>query len=92
MHQSEWATDVMFEDAESLAELYPSLVRYAVADMHSPDVLRFLGKRLSPNYQGEVTTDFKRRVEGVRVKHTARANSVKMYDKQGSVLRIETTR
>src|SRR5690606_28029962 len=40
---------------------------------------------------GEVTTDFKRRVEGVRVKHTVRANSVKMYDKQGSVLRVETT-
>ena len=32
-----------------------------------------------------------KRVEGVRVKHWVDENSLKMYDKQGSVLRIETT-
>jgi len=31
------------------------------------------------------------RVEGVRIKHWVEENSIKMYDKQGSVLRIETT-
>ena len=30
-------------------------------------------------------------VEGVRIKHRVGENSIKMYDKQGSVLRIETT-
>ena len=36
-------------------------------------------------------SDVKHRVEGVRTKHWADENSVKMYDKQGRVLRIETT-
>jgi hypothetical protein len=31
------------------------------------------------------------RGEGIRVKHRAEENSIKMYNKQGSVLRIETT-
>ena len=36
-------------------------------------------------------SDLKRRPEGVRIKHRVGENSVKMYDKQGSVLRVETT-
>ena len=36
-------------------------------------------------------SDVKNRPEGIRIKHRANANSIKMYDKQGSVLRIETT-
>jgi hypothetical protein len=91
VHQAEWATDVMFRDGADLARTYPALVRHAISDFQSHDVLRFLAKRPSPNYRGEVTTDFKHRVEGVRVKHSAKANSVKMYDKAGSVLRVETT-
>lgn len=91
VHQAEWATDVTFTDAASLARCYPALVRHALTDFRSPDVLRFLAKAPSPSYRGEVTTDYKRRVEGVRVKHAAKANSVKMYDKAGNVLRVETT-
>lgn len=91
VHQAEWATDLMFTDPPSLARSYPALVRHALTDFQSADVLRFLAKRPSPGYRGEVTTDYKRRIEGVRVKHSAKANSVKMYDKAGSVLRVETT-
>ena len=89
--QSEWATDVMFKDTESLAACYPAFVRHAMENLGSADVLRFLGRKLHGNYEGEVTSDYKRRVEGVRVKHCAGRNSGKMYDKQGSVLRTETT-
>ena len=90
VHQSEWATDVMFRSPDDLAELYPALVQHAMANMQSPDVLRFLGRKLSANYTGEVTTDYKRRTEGVRVKHAAGPNSEKMYDKHG-LLRVENT-
>jgi hypothetical protein len=38
-----------------------------------------------------VSSDVQRRIEGIRVKHRVEENSIKMYDKQGSVLRIETT-
>jgi hypothetical protein len=36
-------------------------------------------------------SDFKNRPEGIRIKHRVGSNSVKLYDKQGSVLRAETT-
>jgi hypothetical protein len=96
-YQSEWATDVMFKDAPTLAKLYPTLLQHAIRTFDSPSVLRFLGKRVPAHggvhgkFKGEVTTDLKRRPEGVRVKHAVRANSLKLYDKQGSVLRTETT-
>jgi hypothetical protein len=55
-------------------------------------VLRFLGRRVIPGrFAGEVSTSYLQRVQGLRVKHWAEENSIKMYDKQGSVLRIETT-
>jgi len=38
-----------------------------------------------------VVSDLRQRAEGMRLKHRVNANSVKMYDKQGSVLRVETT-
>lgn len=91
--ETEWATDVLFRSPEALARLYPRLVRHALTTFGSGDVLRFLGKR--PRIQkftvAEVLSHLGWRVEGVRVKHALDRNSVKMYDKQGSVLRVETT-
>lgn len=89
--QSEWATDLMFRDEKSLALVYPKLVRQGVLTLGAADVLRFMGKRLDGRFKGEAATDLKHRPQGVRLKHRVDANSVKMYDKQGSVLRVETT-
>lgn len=96
--ETEWATDILFRSPQELAKLYPSLLRHAMTTFSSCDVLRFLGRSRSPmtngvhpGFQGEVVTDLKSRPEGVRIKHRVNANSIKMYDKQGSVLRIETT-
>jgi hypothetical protein len=50
--------------------------------------LRFAGMTIARN---EVITDYRRRYEGIRVKHWVNHNSVKMYNKSGSILRIETT-
>ena len=68
VHQSEWATDLMFGSPRALAEIYPRLVR-----------------------AGEVVSDYKRRPEGIRVKHWMGKNSIKMYDKHGRALRVEST-
>lgn len=91
--ETEWATDVLFHTPAALGRLYPRLVRHALTNFGCDDVLRFLGKR--PRVQNfpaaEVLSHLGRRVEGVRVKHALDRNSVKMYDKQGSVLRVETT-
>jgi hypothetical protein len=90
--QSEWATDLLFRTPQSLATLYPALWRHAMLHFHSPDIMRFLGRKgLHGKFQGELTSRLQRRPEGVRVKHWVAGNSIKMYDKAGSVLRIETT-
>jgi len=96
-YQSEWATDILFHDRRSLARLYPRLILHGMTTFLAPDVMRFLGRNIPPTgniparLQGEVTTDMKTRPEGVRIKHRLKQNSIKMYDKQGSVLRVETT-
>ncbi len=95
--ESEYATDVMFKSPKPLSQIYPALVRHAITSFSSGDVMRFLGHRVAAHgqvrsdFEGEIVSDLKQRPEGVRVKHSLNANSIKMYDKQGSVLRVETT-
>jgi len=89
--QGKYATDIMFKDAKGLARIYPRLVRHALLTFGCRDLLRFLGRRVNSRFPGEVTTQYHERIEGVCVKHWIEENSIKMYDKQGSVLRIETT-
>lgn len=100
-HESEWAIDVRFERQQELKRFYPLLLQHGITTFGSPDVLRFLGRSVKANgepptsYKGELFTDVKRRVEGVRIKHYIDGNSVKAYDKAytdlGSILRAETT-
>ena len=91
LHQSEWATDVMFRDPESLASLYSALVRYSMSDLHCDDIFRFLGKKLHGNFEGEALTKLRRRLEGICVKFMIDSNWLKMYDKFASILRLEPT-
>ncbi len=88
--QCEIATDIMFKDRLSLAQLMPDLLSGAMLSFSSEDVMRFLGRKFHGNFQAEVITDLKKRPEGRRIKHYMAGNSIKMYDKF-SVLRIETT-
>jgi len=94
---SEWASDVMFRSAAELRGLYPALIAHGVRNFGSREVLRFLGRRVPVqgnahgSFCGEVTSDLRERPEGMRIKHRLNTNSIKMYDKQGSVLRVETT-
>jgi hypothetical protein len=100
-YQSEWAIDVVFREAADLRRLYPRLVHHGITTFSSPDVMRYLGKRIPlsgevpQRFAGEVVSDLKRRQEGVRIKHSVNGNSLKLYDKTftvvGSVLRAEAT-
>jgi hypothetical protein len=96
--ETEWATDIMFNSVESLDELYPSFLHHAMRVSDSPSIMRYFGKRnisLSGRIKGrtphDIMTDCRRFYEGVRIKHWLNNNSVKMYNKSGSILRIETT-
>jgi hypothetical protein len=100
-YQSEWAIDIAFRQAAELRRLYPRLVHHGITTFSSPDVMRYLGKRIPlsgrvpQGFYGEVVSNLKHRQEGVRVKHSVNGNSLKLYDKAftvvGSVLRAETT-
>ena len=90
-HQTEWATDIAFRDPGALAAIYPQLVRGSIVAFGSKDVLRFLGKCYCTRRHQEVLSRYTVRPEGIRVKHEAHANSVKIYDKAGSILRTECT-
>jgi hypothetical protein len=91
--ETEWATDVMFRSQKALARLYPRWLAHAMTTFSSTDVLRFLGQApyVRQSCTAEITSALKKRPEGVCVKHARNRNSVKMYDKQQTVLRVETT-
>jgi len=89
--QAEFSTDLVFHDPRQLAALYPRLVDHAALHLKAPDILGFLGRRLYARFDGEVLTDCKKdRREGVRIKHRMKGNWIKMYDKGGRMLRLET--
>jgi hypothetical protein len=89
--QAEYATDIIFKNREALAALYETLVRNALLTVKADHVATFLAHPLHALYQGEVGSDFHTRTEGTRVKHVMGPVSIKMYDKFGVILRIETT-
>jgi hypothetical protein len=90
LHQAEYSTHVLFRDRAALSELYPRLLRHATLELGAIDIMTFLGKKLSANFAGEVVNRCKRRWPGARVKHWMKENWIKMYDKFGRVLRVET--
>jgi hypothetical protein len=91
LDQAEYSTDLLFADRAALAGLYPRLLDHAALHFSAQDILTFLGRRLHPRFDGEVLTDCKKdRWPGARIKHRVKNNWLKMYDKFGQVLRIET--
>jgi hypothetical protein len=95
--ESEWASDVLFRSSAALTELYGRLIHHGMTTHSSREVMRFLGRSVPAQggihrgFKGQVVSDLKARPEGIRIKHRVDRNSIKMYNKQGSVLRVETT-
>jgi hypothetical protein len=89
--QSEYATDVLFAQAQELCQMYPQFLHHAISSFASTDVLRFLGRSKPSRCKGQMTSTLKHRAEGIRIRHSVNGNSLKMYDKEQQVLRIEMT-
>ncbi len=88
--QAEYATDVLFKNPVALTGLYDPLLKHATAHFSAEDVMTFLGRKLTGRFAGDVGTDYRTRWPGVRVRHRMKENGLKMYNKQGNVLRVET--
>lgn len=93
--QSEWATDFVFRSPAALAQWYPRWLRHGIGTLSCKDVLRYLGKKVPAHGYGgctqEVKIDLRTRTEGTRLKFWYGTNSLKIYDKEATALRLETT-
>ena len=54
-------------------------------------IATFLGRKITPQLGQDIGSQFATRIEGTCIKHHFGKVSIKMYDKFGCVLRIETT-
>jgi hypothetical protein len=89
--QVEYATDLVFRRRTDFAPIYETLVRTAVHTVKPEHIATFLGRKLHANYTDEIGNDLSVRIEGTRIRHHMGPASIKMYDKRGLILRIETT-
>lgn len=89
--QVKYATDLAFRSTGTLGPRYEQLVRQSVVDMKAEHVASFLGRQITPLLAQEIGSQFATRIEGTCIKHRFGSCSIKMCDKHGIVLRIETT-
>lgn len=62
--------------------LDPRLLDHATVNFGAADILTFLGRKLCPQFLGEVITDCKKqRLPGARIKHRMKNNWLKMHDR-----------
>ena len=89
--QAEYAIDILFTGKSALSGLYKKRLEFSWLTFTPKDVLGFLGRKRHGAFTGEVMTDVKtEREPGARIKHRRQGNWLKMYDKFGLILRIET--
>jgi len=91
LDQCEYATDIVFRRQADLQAIYGNLTRTAIHTVKPDNIATFLGKKLTGNFQQEMGNRFNVRIEGTRIKHHMGPVSIKLYDKFGLILRIETT-
>ena len=89
--QVEYATDLAFRSPATLGPLYEQLIRESVLSVRADQIASFLGRQITPQLAQELGSQFSTRIEGTCIKHRFGKASIKMYDKFGCVLRIETT-
>jgi hypothetical protein len=89
--QAEYATDLLFKSPSALSGLYQKLLQFAALTFTPKDILGFLGRKWDRRFDGDVQTEVKTdRLLGTRIKHRMTRNWLKMYDKFGLILRVET--
>jgi hypothetical protein len=89
--QAEYATDIRFASRHALAGLFLRLLEFAVLTFSPKKIFGFLGRKWHDQFDGEVHTHYKSvREPGTCLKHYMKQNWLKMYDKLGILLRVET--
>jgi hypothetical protein len=71
--------------------LYEEFTRTAIHSVKPDHIATFLGRKPHGGYQDDLGNNFSTRIEGTCIKHHMGRVAIKMYDKHGIVLRVETT-
>ena len=88
--QAEYATDVMIGNSTWLDELYIKWQKHAAVCFQAEDIMTFMGRKLHSSFNSTIVTNVKKRPSVTRIKHSVGGNWIKMYNKNGIVLRVET--
>jgi hypothetical protein len=89
--QAEYATDMCFINKHALAGLFVRLLEFALLTFSPKKIFCYLGRRWHERFEGEIQTHYKSvREPGACIKHYMKRNWLKMYDKLGLLLRVET--
>jgi len=75
--QIEYATDIIFKRQEDLKLIYENLTRTAIHSVKPENIATFLGRKLAPQYQGEMGNNFSTRIEGTCIKFRMGSTSIK---------------
>jgi hypothetical protein len=89
--QAEYATDAVFASKQALAELFARLLAFALLTFTPQKIFGYFGRKIHERFDGESQTHYKcLREPGACIKHFIQRNALKMYDKLGLLLRVET--
>jgi len=91
LSEVEYSYDIIFKNADVLKPIYDNIITTAMHTITPENIANYLGKRFSLLYDGEAGSRYNKHILGTRIKHQMGDTSVKIYDKFGSVLRIEVT-
>ena len=94
--QSEWASDMIFNNATVMKDLMTRSVLHTFMGGDAGSLMRFFGRPNNKNgephhaFKGNIQSTVKEFNSGFRVKHWIDHNSVKLYN-EANVVRVETT-
>lgn len=91
LSQVEYSTDVIFKNTNDLLLIYDQLVHNCIHSVKPDNIATFFSRKLAAHYQQEVGNKYNKQIQGTRIKHLMGVNSIKMYNKDKNILRIETT-
>jgi DNA-binding MarR family transcriptional regulator len=91
INQAEYSTDIIFKNKESLYYIYEQLNRNCILSVKPGNVVTYFDRKLTLGYYGQIGSKYNKSIQGIRIKHYMGANSIKIYNKFPTVLRIETT-
>jgi hypothetical protein len=93
--QIEYSLDIAFQSPGQLAPIYEETSRQAVLAVKAPDIARFWERKhlseATSDYRTQAPTTKTTLAQTTRIKHTCGKQTLKMYDKNARVLRIEAT-